>query len=79
MKNRIFPLLLSLLLFLGNQAVQAQCAMCKANAENAARDNSGVAEGLNTGIVYLMAIPYLLFLVVGIVFYRKKIVAFFKS
>jgi len=42
----------------------AQCAMCRAVLESG--DNNAVAEGINNGIVYLMAIPYIL---VGVVFY----------
>lgn len=42
----------------------AQCAMCRAVLESG--DNTAVAEGVNNGIVYLMAIPYIL---VGGVFY----------
>lgn len=58
----------------------AQCAMCRASAESASKnDNPGIGEGLNSGIVYLMGIPYILMAVVGIVFFRKKIVALFKS
>lgn len=44
--------------------VEAQCAMCRAALESEA-DNSQ-AEGINNGILYLMAIPYVL---VGAVFY----------
>ena len=57
----------------------AQCAMCRQTAEQASEGNTGIAEGLNTGIVYLMIMPYLLFLIGGLVFFRKKISAFFKS
>jgi hypothetical protein len=57
----------------------AQCAMCRATAEQASQENSGVAEGLNMGIVYLMGIPYLLFLIGGLVFFRKKIFSFFQK
>lgn len=58
----------------------AQCAMCRASAESASQnDNPGIGEGLNSGIVYLMGIPYILMAVVGIVFFRKKIAALFKS
>ena len=46
-----------LLTFLSNEAV-AQCAMCRAVLESNA--DQSVAEGINNGIVYLMAIPYLL-------------------
>jgi hypothetical protein len=42
----------------------AQCAMCRASLQNEA--NKAVAEGVNDGIVYLMAIPYIL--VAGVFF-----------
>ena len=51
--------------------VDAQCAMCKLNAENAAKGNEGFAEGLNNGILYLMGIPYVLLFTGGVVFYKK--------
>jgi hypothetical protein len=35
-----------------------QCAMCRASLQNEA--NKAAAEGVNDGIVYLMAIPYVL-------------------
>jgi hypothetical protein len=58
---------------------QAQCAMCRVTAEQASAENGGIAEGLNTGIVYLMFLPYLLFLIGGLVFFRKRIISFFKD
>lgn len=42
----------------------AQCAMCRAVLES--EGNVEVAEGVNNGIVYLMAMPYLL---IGVLFY----------
>ncbi|TYA86617.1 hypothetical protein, partial [Seonamhaeicola marinus] len=47
----------------------AQCAMCRAVLES--EETKSVAEGINDGIVYLMAIPYVL--VGGIIFviYKK--------
>ena len=42
----------------------AQCAMCRAVLES--EGNVAAAEGINNGIVYLMAIPYIL---VGVLFY----------
>ena len=63
-----------------NLATHAQCAMCKATAETANQNTSGsLAEGLNTGILYLMLIPYTLLAVLAIVFFRKRIVNFFKA
>lgn len=39
------------------QIANAQCAMCKAVVESG---NLSEAEGLNSGILYLMVFPYLL-------------------
>ncbi|MGX7667159.1 hypothetical protein [Flavobacterium pedocola] len=49
---------------------QAQCAMCRAALES---EESGVqAEAVNDGIVYLMAIPYILVAGLGYAIYRLK-------
>jgi hypothetical protein len=58
-----------LVLFFIPETVEAQCAMCRAVLES--EDNVAAAEGVNNGIVYLMAIPYIL--VAGLFFfvYRK--------
>jgi len=45
------------------QVSNAQCAMCKAVVESGGKSQ---AEGLNSGILYLMVFPYLL---VGALFY----------
>ncbi|MDP5044401.1 MAG: hypothetical protein NWQ06_05415 [Leeuwenhoekiella sp.] len=50
--------LLSLLFILVTFSINAQCAMCRAVLESET-DNS-MAEGVNNGIVYLAAIPYIL-------------------
>ena len=58
----------------------AQCAMCKATAESATEHvDKGIGEGLNAGIVYLMVAPYVLLATVGLVFFRKKIMSFFRT
>lgn len=48
--------------------VDAQCAMCRAVLESET-DNS-LAKGVNNGIIYLMAIPYIL--VGGLIWYIYK-------
>jgi hypothetical protein len=48
--------------------VNAQCAMCRASLESSG--NKTKAESLNDGIVYLMAIPYVVVAVLGVVIYR---------
>jgi hypothetical protein len=51
---------------------QAQCAMCKAVSESSTAAGSTVATGLNGGIIYLMAFPYLIMGVVGYAIYRHR-------
>ncbi len=51
--------------------VQAQCAMCTINAEQGVKNGNTQAAGLNTGVIYLLVIPYLLATVVGIIWYKK--------
>lgn len=62
-------ILLSIILLFVIQAADAQCAMCKAVVESG---SSSEAAGLNSGILYLMAFPYLLMasLFIMIVRYR---------
>jgi hypothetical protein len=61
LQTKIYFFLFTCFFFLeGN----AQCAMCRASLQNEA--NKAVAEGVNDGIVYLMAIPYIL--VAGVFF-----------
>lgn len=50
--------------------VQGQCAMCRASLQNEA--NQATAQGINDGIVYLMAIPYILVAVAGYAVYRIR-------
>jgi len=53
--------------------VWAQCAMCKASVEtNVNEDGIGFAAKLNTGILYLFVMPYLLAMVIGYFWYKKS-------
>ena len=60
--------LVIVLFFLGSIDSFAQCAMCRAVVEQGGEE---VAEGINSGIVYLMAFPYLLITVAVFLFYRS--------
>ena len=54
-------------------SAMAQCAMCRGTVESSmgnGRNNVGV--GLNTGIVYLFMMPYLLVAVIGYMWYRNS-------
>ena len=66
MKRKIIFVLFTLLFFL---KTNAQCAMCRAVLES--EDGQSAAEGVNDGIVYLMAIPYLIVGTIGFIIYRK--------
>ncbi|MBP4140752.1 hypothetical protein MW871_09680 [Flavobacterium sp. I-SCBP12n] len=60
------------LLFFGLFSVSsnAQCAMCRAALTS--EGNTAKAEAINDGIVYLMAIPYLLVGGIGYAVYRMR-------
>ena len=49
-----------------------QCSMCKAVAESNLNDGGATAIGLNNGIMYLMAFPYIMIAGVAFVWYRNK-------
>lgn len=59
-----------ILLFLFSADASAQCAMCRAVLES--EETQSAARGINNGIVYLMAIPYLLMAGLGYVIYRSR-------
>jgi len=68
---RVASLLLLLASFLYSPVTSAQCAMCRAALET---NEGGVkAEGVNDGIVYLMAFPYLLVGGLGYYIYRTRL------
>ncbi|MFK7834061.1 MAG: hypothetical protein AB8B52_12360 [Winogradskyella sp.] len=50
-------------------AANAQCAMCRAVLESG--EDQSAAEGINDGIVFLMAVPYIIVGTIGFIFYRK--------
>lgn len=65
-------LVVTLLLFKLMNA-SAQCAMCRATVENnVSNGEAGIANGLNVGILYLFATPYLVVAVLGFLWYKKS-------
>lgn len=70
-KSKYLSILLLLLLVLNNITAFAQCAMCRATAESDLDTGGSIARGLNMGILYLMAIPYII-LILGAYFFFKK-------
>ena len=60
---------LSFILFLITPIdLEAQCSMCRAVLES--EEGQQTAKGINDGIVYLMAIPYVLVGIVSYVVFR---------
>ena len=66
MKRRIIFFISFLFFFIKSNA---QCAMCRAVLES--EEGQTAAEGINDGIVYLMAIPYILVAGIGYFIYKK--------
>ena len=52
-------LLIFALFFLFVVDLQAQCAMCKSVVESNLKNGDTIGVGLNNGIIYLMAMPYI--------------------
>ncbi|HQQ95234.1 MAG TPA: hypothetical protein PLQ93_11810 [Bacteroidia bacterium] len=74
-KYKFFVFLVLLLCFAPID-YSAQCAMCKEAAETSLKnDPKSMARSLNSGILYLMAVPYLAILFV----FRKQIRSFLKQ
>jgi hypothetical protein len=73
MKTRLLATLF--LLVLASSDALAQCAMCRANVETNNGNGGNIGKGLNSGILYLMAVPYILL----ILLFRKKIFGFLRE
>jgi hypothetical protein len=78
MRRYLFLFLVaSAALMLPAEAWAQGCAMCKAVAqgEGVFGGEQAIGRGLNRGILFLMAVPYLLLFLL----FRKRIVGFFKE
>lgn len=49
----------------------AQCAMCSLNAENSTQNGNHQGKGLNDGIIFLLAMPFIIGGGVAILWYKK--------
>lgn len=66
MKKWIFCLIL---IVTGSKIWAQGCSLCSLNAQSIG-DNAGA--GLNQGIIYLAAVPFLFVTTVGIIWYRRN-------
>lgn len=63
-------------LILGQNIYAQGCSQCKLVAEQGSElDETSFGSNINSGILYLMAIPYLLLMFL----FRKRIIALFKN
>ena len=74
MKHLIQKILLivGMLLLAIPQELAAQCAMCRATVENSVSTGGKIGAGLNTGILYLMVMPYLIFVGIAYFWYQQS-------
>ena len=61
--KRALFIYLFIFLIIGIEETYSQCSMCRAVLQS--EEGQATAKGINTGILYLMAIPYILVGIVG--------------
>jgi hypothetical protein len=69
--KRILALMAIGIMTFGALRVKAQCAMCTTAVESNSKSGAKTTNGLNNGIVYLLAAPYLAVAAVGLLWYKK--------
>lgn len=71
--KKIFAFITLALVLMLSIDVDAQCSMCKAVLEsNMQNGDQSVGGGINSGILYIMFVPYLLLAGVGYFMYKHK-------
>ncbi|GAA4783707.1 hypothetical protein GCM10023231_09200 [Olivibacter ginsenosidimutans] len=66
----VFLLTISVVL-IDTKVAHAQCAMCTLNADQSVKDGNTQGKGLNKGILFLLAMPYVAIGAVGYLWYKK--------
>lgn len=65
-------LLVAALGIISAPTVSAQCPMCRMSAESNLENGGTEGKGLNTGILYMLAMPYLLVGGIGYLWWRNR-------
>lgn len=52
--------------------LSAQCPMCRMSVESNYKNGGTAGKGLNMGILYMLAMPYLLVGTIGYVWWRNR-------
>ncbi len=66
------PLLAFALILMANIDAVAQCPMCRMSLESNLKNGGTAGQGMNAGILLLLATPYLLVGGIAFVWYRNK-------
>lgn len=70
--RRSLAIIVFLLVMSVNETL-AQCAMCRSTLENNySNGNPGIASGINTGILYLLSMPYLAIVILGYLWFKHS-------
>jgi hypothetical protein len=68
----ILTIVLAIFICLPIGEMLSQCPMCRMAAESNLENGGTEGKGLNKGILYMLAMPYLLVATLGIIWYRNK-------
>ena len=71
-KKAIILGIMILVLAVVSTDLAAQCPMCRMSAESNLANGGTAGRGLNAGILYMLSMPYLLVLGVGIWWWRNR-------
>lgn len=71
-KRLVINMLILLLIAVFAVDLVAQCPMCRMAAESNLQNGGTEGKGLNTGILYILMLPYLLVATLGFVWWRKN-------
>jgi uncharacterized paraquat-inducible protein A len=69
--SKIISIVFILILLVIANDLLAQCPMCKASLTEARKNGTEVGNTLNMGILYLLALPYSIATVFGVIWYRN--------
>ena len=70
--NFLIPVAIVIILLLLPEFVDAQCPMCRIAAESNMENGGSAGKGLNKGILYLLATPYLIVGTLGFLWWRSQ-------
>jgi hypothetical protein len=72
MKKLLVFTFVIVLLAIATDVLAQGCPMCKTSLEEARKNGSSVGNTLNSGILYLLALPYLIAATFGVIWFRNS-------